>query len=133
MTDKRPQHAAIGLIIGRNIRRRRLLLRLSQKEVAGLLDVTSSQVRRYERNAESLSCDRLVQWATILGCRVDDLCQGAVDDSADSSPQQPWNPYRVHTLVRDFNRIRSPTVRNRVCGLVRDIADLVSAHTAATP
>jgi len=121
----------IRIIIGRNIRHRRLLSGLTQKAVGNHLGITFQQLQKYESGSNSISCDKLMELAALFRCSVNDLCSDAVEDTA-HDPKNPWNPYRVHTLISHFNRIRSHAVRNKVCSMVHMIADIASSDTKET-
>lgn len=117
--------SGINLIIGENIRHRRLLAGLSQQAVGDHLDVTFQQVQKYENGSNGIACDKLLKLAALFGCSIDDLCDEAVP-AAPHGSACPWNFYRVRFLVTHFNRIRSRQVRDRLCRLVRAIADQAS-------
>lgn len=121
----------IRLIIGKNMRHRRLLAGLSQQAVGNHLGITLQQIQKYENGANSISCDKLIELAALFRCTVEDLCRDAVEDVA-HTPEHPWNPYCVHTLISHFNRIRSHALRNKVCGIVRTVADIASGEAQET-
>ena len=121
----------IRIIIGRNIRHRRMLAGLSQKALGKHLGITFQQVQKYEAGANGISCEKLMELATLFHCSIDDLCNSAVEETS-LDPENPWNPYRVHTLISHFNRIRSRAVRNQVCGMVRMVADVASGKSEET-
>lgn len=121
----------IRIIIGRNIRHRRQLAGLSQAAVGHHLGITFQQVQKYENGTNGINCDKLIELAALFCCTVNDLCSEAVGDLP-QVPEYPWNPYKVHNLLSSFNRIRSHGVRNRVCGMVRTIADLASGEGKKT-
>lgn len=121
----------INLIIGRNIRYRRLLAGLSQEAVGNHLKVTLQQVQKYENAVNSISCEKLLKLAALFGCSIDDLCSGAMPETS-HNPAHPWNPYKVHLLVTHFNRIRSRVLRDRVCGVVKAIAEIEPFDDQAT-
>lgn len=121
----------INIIVGKSIRHRRLVAGLSQQAVGNHLNVTTQQVQKYETGTNGISCEKLLKLAALFGCSIDDLCSGAVSD-ASHDPAFPWNPYKVHLLVTHFNRIRSHAVRDKVCGVVRAIADADTCDRSAT-
>ncbi len=119
----------INTTIGRNIKYRRLLRGLPQKAVGNHLGITAQQIQKYEAGVNALSSEKLLQLADLFDCSVNDLYGDAIDHTATYALVHPWNPHKVHTLVSHFNRIRSHTVRHKVCGMVRMIADIVSGET----
>jgi len=121
----------IRIIIGKNIRYRRLIAGLSLKALGKQLGITYQQMQKYETGANGINCEKLIELAALFHCSVDDLCKDAVEDTA-HAPENPWNPYRVHTLISHFNRIRSHTARNKVCGIVRLVADSLAHDNQET-
>ena len=120
----------ILIIIGKNIRHRRVLAGLTQKALGYHLKLVPQQVQKYESGENSISCDKLVELAVLFHCSVNDLCKDAVDIA--DAPDHPWNSYRVQTLISHFNRIRSHSLRNKVCGMVRNFADAASGEMPET-
>jgi len=121
----------IRIIIGRNIRHRRLLSGLTQKATANHLGITLKRFQKYETGTGSISCDEAEKLALFFYCSINDLCREATED-VPYVPEHPWNPYKVHALISHFNRIRSHAVRNKVCGMVHIIADIVSSDIQET-
>ncbi len=66
--------------IGRNIRLRRIALKLSQKDLADRLELTFQQVQKYEKGFNRIALSRAYQIAQILDCRVSDLLDGVEGD-----------------------------------------------------
>jgi len=65
---------AICIAIGRNIRRQRQKLEISEQAVADHLRITLKHLRKYENGGDSPTCDELIEIAILLQCSVDDLC-----------------------------------------------------------
>ena len=63
----------IVLRAARNIARRRRQLKITQKEMALLLTLTTETVCRLEKGQHDFSLRRLQQFADIFGCRIIDL------------------------------------------------------------
>jgi len=63
--------------IGRLIRARRLLCRLSQTELANTLGVTFQQVQKYEKGVNRVAAGRLVKIADTLDIPVSFFFEGA--------------------------------------------------------
>lgn len=70
----------IDIIIGRNIRLRREAIGLGQADLCAKTSdgISTTQMSRYELGASPISAQRLVEVASILGCRVQDLFEGVV-------------------------------------------------------
>lgn len=69
---------AIGITIGRNIRRRREESGISETALAFYLGILPEQLQQYESGDDSPTCDELIQIARVLECSVDDLCSVAL-------------------------------------------------------
>jgi transcriptional regulator with XRE-family HTH domain len=121
----------IRIIIGKNIRHRRLLAGLTQNALGKHIGVAAQQLQKYENGTNGINCDKLIELAQVFRCSVDDLCNGAVE-VLKHDPKNPWNPYRVHTLISHFNRIRSHAIRDKVCNIVHTMADIVSRDAEET-
>ena len=115
-------HTEIAIVIGRNTRHRRLVAGLSQQAAARHIGVTPQQARKYESGANGIPCEKLLKLAELYGCSVNDLCHGTSTPSSHNSAH-PWNPFQVQAVLANFNRIRSRVLREKVCALVRAIAD----------
>ncbi len=121
----------IRIIIGKNIRHRRLLAGFSLKALGKELGITYQQMQKYETGANGINCEKLIELAALFQCTVDDLCKDAIEIT-DYNPESPWNPYRVHTLISHFNRMRSHAARNKICGIVRLVADSLAHENQET-
>jgi transcriptional regulator with XRE-family HTH domain len=62
--------------IGRNIRKRRIELGLSQTELAEACGVTFQQVQKYENGFNRVAAARLWQFAAVLGLEIPDFFEG---------------------------------------------------------
>jgi transcriptional regulator with XRE-family HTH domain len=66
----------IDVHLGKLLRRRRMALGLTQKQVAALIGVRFQQIQRYECGATHVTAARLWQLAKALGIHVGDLYDG---------------------------------------------------------
>ncbi len=114
--------SALNARIGKNVRHRRMLAGLSQKTVAGHLQISFQQLQKYESGANNITAARLIELAAFYKCSVDELCEDVLEETR-LAKEKLWNPHGVDMLIAHFHRIRSRAVRNRVCGIVRAIAD----------
>ena len=63
--------------VGHRIRAQRMLLGMSQSDVADRLDLTFQQIQKYERGVNRIGAGRLSQIADILGVPVTYFYEGA--------------------------------------------------------
>lgn len=69
-TNNPRQATAVDEAIGRQIRKRRRMLGISQLELANAVGIASQQIQKYEIGANRLSVSRLVEIATALEAPV---------------------------------------------------------------
>ncbi|MBL8807634.1 MAG: helix-turn-helix transcriptional regulator [Rhodospirillales bacterium] len=60
----------VDVQVGRNVRRRRIELGMSQTALAQACGITFQQVQKYENGANRVSASRLWQFAAVLGVPV---------------------------------------------------------------
>lgn len=65
-----PAFHPIDVHVGQRIRQRRILIGMSQTDLAEAVGVTFQQVQKYERGANRTSASKLYEFATILGVSV---------------------------------------------------------------
>ena len=58
---------AVDTHVGQKIRARRILLQMSQTDVANALGITFQQIQKYERGANRVGASRLQQFSDALG------------------------------------------------------------------
>ena len=91
-----PDSAAVGRAavvdrkVGARIRERRVMLGLSQQQLAQLIGVTYQQAHKYERGLNRISAGRLFEIATVLSIPVAWFFEGlgGVEEQAEMSPRQ---------------------------------------------
>lgn len=67
---------AVDVQIGRNVRKRRIELGLSQTELAEACGITFQQVQKYENGSNRVSAARLWQFSAALGMDVNAFYEG---------------------------------------------------------
>ncbi len=111
----------IDKLVGEKIRNRRVLLGLTQDQVADSLGLSYQQIQKYETGANRVSAGRLYQIAQTLDTTVawffEDL-DGAEKDVLSDDATSSRN---VIELVRGFSRIRDDKVRATIMSLVRTL------------
>ncbi|MGC2856709.1 helix-turn-helix domain-containing protein [Novispirillum sp. DQ9] len=118
-----PAHP-VDLHIGSRIRLRRVLLGLSQQQVAGAVGVTFQQIQKYESGANRISAARLYDIARALGVPpmffVDDLepSAGADADAGGLTESDPMQRTETLELVRTYWKLGNEDLRKCVLDLL---------------
>jgi transcriptional regulator with XRE-family HTH domain len=121
--------------VGSRIRMRRLMLDMSQTDVAAALGVTFQQVQKYEKGIGGLGASRLQKISEILQVPVAFLFEGVPAGAGESEPapvgqeagppvdvtDDPMAPERL-ALLRAFMRVKDPKMRNNIIRLIEEIA-----------
>ncbi|MEM7765975.1 MAG: helix-turn-helix transcriptional regulator [Pseudomonadota bacterium] len=127
----------IDRIVGERIRRRRVLLGLTQDQLADALGISYQQTQKYVTGANRVSAGRLFKIAETLDTKAGWFFDGIGGEDSDRLGDEPLGSSR-HTidLVRSFQRIEDDKQRMAVLSLVRALAGEegdVAAPVAATP
>ncbi len=116
----------VDAIVGRRIRTRRLLLQITQTQLARQLGVSFQQVQKYENGANRVGAGRLVQIAQVLGLPVDALLQGL--DTGQRKAVRTDDPFMLLSngpavrLAQAFAQISDRQVRLALVSFAEGIA-----------
>jgi transcriptional regulator with XRE-family HTH domain len=119
--------------VGQRVRTRRLMLGMSQSNVADALGVTFQQLQKYEKGINRISASRLQHISQILQVPVTFFFEGAPNVPGEERAQtdapfpQFVSDYLVTSdglnLTKAFMQIRDPKLRRSIVNLVEQIAD----------
>lgn len=73
--------------VGRRLRLRRIMVGMSQEQLADAIGVTFQQIQKYERGANRISASRLWDLSVMLNCPVSFFYKEMEDDVACASPR----------------------------------------------
>ena len=128
----------VDIHVGARIRRRRVLLGLSQEKLAQAIGLTFQQLQKYESGANRVSSSRLYQLANLLGVPIsfffDDMppeISGRAPGPAKAAePLEEGLLAKRETLefVRAYHRIPDGETRRHVYDFVRAIAETTAAE-----
>lgn len=106
--------------VGARIRERRVLLGMSQQQLAATVGVTYQQAHKYERGLNRISAGRLYEIAAALGVPITWFFEGMGDDAgqADISPRQRM----CLELARNFSAIVNEKHQDAISQLARTLA-----------
>ena len=103
--------------VGERMRRRRILLGLTQDQLADALGISYQQIQKYETGANRVSAGRLAQIAEVL-----EVQPGWFFGAAEKTESAGGSSRAVIDLVRNFSRIEDERVRTHLMALVRSLA-----------
>jgi transcriptional regulator with XRE-family HTH domain len=106
--------------IGARIRERRILLGLTQQQMAELIGVTYQQAHKYEKGMNRVAAGRLYYIAQTLGVEVSYFFEGLPTTGGFMpSPQQRM----LLELARNYLNIPHPRHREAIVALARALAE----------
>ena len=110
--------------VGERIRQRRIMLGYTQERLAETLGISYQQIQKYETGANRVSAGRLFQISKHLDVPVGHLFDGISDELAGEgqSVAGDGSYRRIIELVRHFQSIDDPAIRNSVLSLVKTLA-----------
>jgi transcriptional regulator with XRE-family HTH domain len=112
------------------IRQRRIMLGLTQQQMAELIGVTYQQAHKYETGINRISAGRLYQIAQALGVDISYFFEDIDPDRrskpkpSDMMPQQRM----LLELARNFAAINSRRHQDALCNLARVLANAEAAE-----
>lgn len=106
--------------VGERIRRRRILLGLTQDQVADALSISYQQIQKYETGANRISAGRLAQIAEVL-----EVLPGWFFGSTEVTDAPVNSSRAVIELVRNFSRVEDERVRAHLMALIRALSGSV--------
>jgi transcriptional regulator with XRE-family HTH domain len=119
--------------VGARLRMRRLVLDMSQGEIAKALGLTFQQVQKYEKGANRISASRLQHLCRILKVPVSFFFEGAPQTNGTHGPFEPETDGETTAvdefmttldgveLALAFGRIRDARVQRAIVALVEQI------------
>jgi transcriptional regulator with XRE-family HTH domain len=119
--------------VGKRVRMRRLMLNMSQTDIAEALGLTFQQVQKYEKGANRISASRLQQLCQILKVPVAFFFEGApralgLPEPTEADAESPAyvSDFLATSdgvaLVKAFTRIHDAKLRRAVVALIQQVA-----------
>lgn len=106
--------------VGARMRERRVMLGLTQQQMAELIGVTYQQAHKYEKGINRIAAGRLYTIAKALGVEVSYFFDGMSDENAfRPTPQQRM----LLELARNFIALPSRRHQEALCSLARALAN----------
>ena len=111
----------VARCIGVRIRERRMMLGITQQELAEIAGVTYQQMHKYETSTNHIFAGRLHTLAQALGVDIDYFYQDMTAGS--STLEQPASRRMLLELSRNFLSIRTHAHREALCALTRALSN----------
>ncbi|MCW5692456.1 MAG: helix-turn-helix transcriptional regulator [Pseudolabrys sp.] len=118
--------------VGARLRMRRLMLDLSQTEVADHVGLTFQQIQKYEKGFNRISASRLQQFGTLLHVPVSFFFEGAPSQneghrSTGRSLENEFIDFLSTSeglaIAKAFVAIKNPSLRRSIVSMVEKIAN----------
>lgn len=108
--------------VGARIRERRIMLGLTQQQLADLIGVTYQQAHKYERGLNRVSAARLFQIARVLSVPVSHFFEGLEQDQAATTRSASPRERMCLELARNFAQIPNERHQEALSQLARALA-----------
>jgi len=111
--------------VSMRIRQRRIMLGLTQQQMAELIGVTYQQAHKYETGINRISAGRLYQIARALGVEISYFFEDVEPGSGSPARSQELMPQQrmLLELARNFASIKSRKHQEALCHLARVLSD----------
>lgn len=106
--------------VGKRIRERRVMLGLTQQQLADLIGVTYQQAHKYERGINRVSAGRLYEIAQVLGIEVSFFYDGLEKPSANTINNDRQR--LCLELARNFSLINNTQHQEALTNMARALA-----------
>lgn len=123
-TGGRSRALDIDHYVSLRIRQRRIMLGLTQQQMAELIGVTYQQAHKYETGINRISAGRLFQIAQALGVDIGYFYEDIEQDKSGKPRQTEMMPQQrmLLELARNFASISSRKYQDAICNLARALA-----------
>ena len=109
---------AIDDYVGGRIRERRIMLGLTQQQLAEMIGVTYQQAHKYERGINRVSAGRLFEIARVLNAPITYFYEGLGEEARPATPHQRM----LLEIARNFAEIQNERHQEAVSQLARALA-----------
>jgi transcriptional regulator with XRE-family HTH domain len=122
-----PRAQGIDRYVGARMRERRIMLGLTQQQVAEMIDVTYQQAHKYEKGINRIASGRLFSIAQALGVEVGYFFDGM---GGERSFKPTLQQRAFLQLTQHFVNMPSRKRQEVICDLARAMADpeLLATH-----
>lgn len=125
----------LNKVVGARVRERRILLGLSQRQLADAVGLTFQQIQKYENGTNRIDVARLAALAYALERPPEWFFRQAIAEAPVQFPvfrteisiEDEMGSREALTLIRGFNRICDPIARQGLLNLVQAISEASNA------
>ncbi len=123
-TGGRSRALDVDHFVSLRIRQRRIMLGLTQQQMAELIGVTYQQAHKYETGINRISAGRLYQIAQALGVDIGYFFEDVEPTRTRATREQELMPQQrmLLELARNFASIQNRRHQEAVCNLARALA-----------
>jgi transcriptional regulator with XRE-family HTH domain len=118
----RPRAQDIDRHVGTRMRERRIMLGLTQQQMAELIGVTYQQAHKYEKGVNRIAAGRLSNIAQALGVEVGYFYEGMSETAPKAAAMMPQQRLLLE-LARSFIALPSRKHQEAICTLARALAN----------
>ncbi|MDP9810789.1 transcriptional regulator with XRE-family HTH domain [Rhizobium tibeticum] len=116
---------AVDIHVGKTIRIKRLMRKVSQTELGDRVGVTFQQIQKYEKGANRVSASMLVEIAGALDVDVRSFFEDVSTANDNPTPSEEFVVSRDGVLLNAaFLSIKNEAVRKKIVKLVQAIAGM---------
>lgn len=114
----------IDRYVSSRIRHRRIMLGITQQEMAELIGVTYQQAHKYEKAVNRVSAGRLHQIAFALGVGISYFFEGAEPSDGSKTHEEQLIPQQrlLLELARSFTMVKNRKHQEAICHLARALS-----------
>ena len=143
MTQQERKPDPIDIHVGRRLRLRRDIMKISQEHLANAVGVTFQQVQKYEQGRNRVSASRLFDIATVLEVPISYFfegieqttlskrtspialeMQGAAEPTPAGLDDDPMDRMETLELVRAYWKISNPKARAHLLDLAKSMSSM---------
>lgn len=116
----------VDVAVGQRIRFRRMLIQMTQGELAERVGITFQQIQKYEKGINRVGASRLYQVAQVLRVPVQYFFEDFPTNGGDNDFKATIDDFLSNDgleLNRSFSRITSPKARKAVVALAKALSE----------
>lgn len=129
----------VDIHVGSRVKSRRLILGMSQEDLAKSIGLTFQQVQKYERGTNRISVSRLIDICRVLKAPVDYFVEGSIAIARAGTRNQALKGFSdgkqemfepdtmtkrdVLELVRAYSSIKSPQLKKQILEMAKAMSN----------